>query len=137
MNERSVRIVAIEGDAVGTVWTKTCGVGIGRSPDNLLAFPTDGSLQPHHASLLFTGTEWLCRPYPPGPTYVDDEVIDQTVVVRSGSIVRCGTQAFRVVYWEAGTEYEGSLMQQLDRSLTESAQDKVSGALREFLSGRE
>lgn len=136
MNERSARIIAIEGDAVGNVWTKTCGVGIGRSVDNTLSFPADDALEQEHASLLFTGNEWICKSYPPAVTYLDNDLIEAPKLVRSGSVLRCGRQAFLVVYWEEGTEYQGSLMQGVDDGLVQSAQDKVGEALRAFLASR-
>ncbi len=119
-NSYAVVIIAIEGDAVGRSWRFQMPVPIGRDPENRISLPEDPLLDGLHTLIGKHNDRWSCvNVNPLASTYVDGiKISDRFTVIPSGSVVRCGRQAFCVVYWEPGEEWVGSKAHRIAEALT-------------------
>ena len=75
---------------------------IGREQNHNLSFPLDPLLSRNHARLFFSGDSWFCEDLnSTNGTLVDGHVVrGKTVRLFSGSMVVCGSQAFRLDFEE-------------------------------------
>lgn len=123
-------ILAVEGDAAGQTWRFQSSVPIGRGPNNVFSFPEDDSLEEQHTGIVTNGERWFCiNSNPSAPTTIDGvALVERFTVIPSGSVVRCGRQAFRVLYREPGQELDKSLAYQRDVQGQAIAQSSVARA---------
>jgi len=136
----SATIEVIEGDLAGTSRRFQAPVYIGRAALNTYRFPDDEGLDDVQAVLSLRGDGWWdceSRSYVK-PTFVDDQQIGrEDRIIRSGSVVRCGKQAFRITYLEPGGQFDGSPVEAVRVGQQEDAARLVRQAIAGFLPKRD
>lgn len=134
MSPHAATIIAVEGDAKGLIRKFASGVPIGRGPQNVFSFPDDDCLQDQHTGIcLQRDHHWyVLNTNPEAATYIDGMLVtERFTLIPSGSIVRCGRQAFQVIYGNADFDRE------LHRSQLEAGAKAIQTAIRSLLDGAE
>ena len=132
----SATIEVIEGDHIGEAGRFQGGVPIGRAPSNVFSFPDDESLAEFHNGIVFRDDDrWYCiNADPSAAIFVDDvRCCERYTLIPSGSVVRCGRQAFRVTYLEPGGKFDGSPVEAVRVGQQEDAARLVRQAIAGFL----